>query len=221
MTGTSATGLLVIHDLGSDGGGPWAHAFSSWGGAIVAPDLPGHGSAPPPVGGHHEAGDAVFALIDHLSPPPGTEPVVVGVGKNGLVARTLALGGRASALVLVDGLGGPWLDLADRNAAVRDARRAILTTPGALEIPAPGTPDARAQLTPTFGDRAHTVRMLAAVPVPTLVVETPSSVVDDADAVASVIEDHTIVRIDSDDPESVAAEVIEWWVTTRSTASPG
>lgn len=215
------TDLLVIHDLGADGGGPWARAFSSWDGTVVAPDLPGHGGAPPPAGGHHEAGDAVFTLVDHLSPTPGAEPVVVGVGKNGLVARTFALGGRTSALVLVDGLGGPWLDLAERNAALRDARRAILATPAALEAPATGTPDVRARLAPAFGERDHAMWMLAAIPVPTLVVETPASPVADADAVAAVIADHTLVRLESDDPETIADTVIEWWVTTRSTASPG
>lgn len=215
------TDLLAIHDLGADGGDPWAQAFASWDGNVDAPDLPGHGEAPPPVGGHHEVGDAVFSLVDRLSPPPGAEPVVVGVGKNGLVARTLALGGRAAALVLVDGLGGPWLDIADANVALRDARRAVLTTPGALEPPTAGTVDVRATLAPVFGDRDHVMRMLAAVPVPTLVVETPSSPVDDAESVAAVIADHAVVRLDSDDPATVAAAVTAWWVTTRSRATPG
>lgn len=215
------TDLLVVHDLGVEGGAPWARAFAAWDGAVDAPDLPGHGGAPPPVGGHHEVGDAVFALVDRLSPEPGAEPVVVGVGKNGVVARTFALGGRSSALVLVDGLGGPWLDIEEANARLRDARREILSTPAALEPAAPGTTDVRAELAPAFGDRAHARRMLGAVPVPTLVIETPSSPIDDAESVAAVIADHTVVRLGSDEPAVVAEAVTDWWVTTRSRVSPG
>ncbi|WP_436793781.1 alpha/beta fold hydrolase [Actinospongicola halichondriae] len=215
------TDLLVVHDLGAEGGRPWAEAFAGWDGAVAAPDLPGHGAAPPPAGGHHEAGDAVFALVDHLSPPDGGAPIVVGVGTHGFVARTFALGGRARALVLVDGLGGPWLDVLERNAALRDARRAILATPEALAPHRPGTTDVRATLVAGPMDRDHELRMLGSIPVPTLVVETPSSSTPDADADAAVIPDHTLVRVADSAAATVAAAVTEWWVTTRSTDAPG
>ncbi len=214
------TDLLVVHDMGAVGGRPWADAFSGWNGRVTAPDLPGHGAAPPPAGGHYEVGDAVFALVDHLSPPAGGEPVVVGVGKHGLVARTFALGGRAGALVLVDGLGGPWLDVEARNASLRAGRRALLSTPAALAPHRSGTTDVRATLALGPSDRDHEMRMLGSVPVPTLVVESPSSPTPDADAVAAAIPDHTLVRVVDDAAPTVAAAVIEWWITTRSTRTP-
>lgn len=79
----------------------------------------------------------------------------------------------------------------------------------------------RATLAPVFGDRDHARKMLGAIPVPTLVIETPASPVDDAEDVASVIADHVVVRLDSGDPGTVAAAVTDWWLTTRSRVTPG
>ncbi len=209
------TDLLVIHDLGAAGGRPWIDAFHDWDGPVVAPDLPGHGDAPAPIGGHRELGDTVFALVDHLRPTTEAQPIVVGVGRNGNAARVLALGGRASALVLVDGLGGPWLDLDERNAAQRDLRRRILTTPEALAPQVPGTVDVRAEWVQGPADRDHVAEMLRAIPIPTLVIESPASPTPDAAGVAAAIADHELVRIDDASP-SVVAAVVRDWVTTRS-----
>lgn len=104
------TDLLVLHDLGAPGGGEWAAAFADWPGRVLAPDLPGHNGTPPPVGGQHATGDAVYVALDLLRDEPSHELVVVGVGHNGAAAQILALGGRAAGLVLFDGLGGPWLE---------------------------------------------------------------------------------------------------------------
>ena len=206
--------VLVVHDLGTPGGAPWRDAFRRVGLTVDAPDLPGHGDAPPAIGGHQELGDVVFDVLEHLD--GAARPSVVGVGRSGSAARLLALGGRASALVLVDGLGGPWLDIPERNRVLRDLRRQILATPAALAPAAPGTVDPRTDLVLGQSDRSHVVRSLAAVPVPTLVVETPASPTPDADEVASVIPDHELVRVDDDGLDTVAA-VVGGWLTTRST----
>ena len=116
------TDVLVLHDLGASGGGEWAAAFADWPGRVLAPDLPGHNGAPPPVGGQYETGDAVFVALEVLRAEDSDELVVVGVGHNGAAAQILALGGRAAGLVLVDGLGGPWLGPVEIDTrAVRDA----------------------------------------------------------------------------------------------------
>lgn len=205
------TDLLVIHDLGSaDAGASWADAFAAWPGRVVAPDLPGHGSAPVPVGGHHELGDAVFALAAHVPPSGGPRPVIVGVGSNGQAARVLAVAGRADALVLVDGLGGPWLDVAARNRALRDVRRRILDTPAALAPHTAGTTDPRASMVPGSTHRAHVVELCAAVPVPSLVIETPASNTPDADELVGEFADGSLIRVDDASTATVAAAVIEW-----------
>lgn len=214
------TDLLVLHDLGAEGGVPWAEAFAGWEGDVVAPDLPGHGDAPLPVGGHQELGDAVF-LLDAL-PRADDPPVVVGVGRNGVAAQTLALGGRAAALVLVDGLGGPWLDVDARARALREHRRRILTTPAALAPHRAGTPDPRVGLIPPAANRDFAVRCLRELPCPVLAVETAASETPDAPALIAEAAHGTLVLLGSvdDGPGGVAAVVRDWWVTTRSSV-PG
>jgi pimeloyl-ACP methyl ester carboxylesterase len=204
------TPLLVIHDLGADGGAEWAAGFSDWPGRVVAPDLPGHGSAPAPLGGHYELGDAVFAVAEHLQPDP---PVVVGVGRNGHSARIIALGGRAAALVLVDGLGGPWLDTLGRNAQLRDIRRRILATPAALAPHAPPGIDPRAEIVLPQTNRDHVVRTAALVEVPTLVVETPRSPTPDAGELVGAFPRGSLVRTADHTPETVARAVVAWWAS--------
>ncbi len=116
------TDLLVLDDIGASGGGEWASAFAGWPGRVLAPDLPGHNGMPPPVGGHYEAGDAVYVALDLLrAVRPDRVVVGVGVGHSGAAAQILAVGGRANGLVLVDGLGGPWLAPAERDLQVRGA----------------------------------------------------------------------------------------------------
>ena len=205
------TDLLVLHDLGSAGGAPWRDAFAAWPGSVAAPDLPGHGAAPMPTGGHHEIGDAVFAVAPLLADRDRPQPVVVGVGANGYAARLLALGGRASALVLVDGLGGPWLDVRARTAALRAVRREILATPAALEPHVGAGPDPRAALVPTSSDRDHVVRTCVAITVPTVLVETPGSPTPDADALCRSFPDATMTRVGDGMPGTVVRAVVEWW----------
>ena len=202
--------LLAIHDLGAGGGAEWAQAMRDWPGPVLAPDLPGHGDAPMPVGGHHEAGDAAFHLVDHLD---GPQRVVLGAGHNGHVARVLALGGRATALVLVDGLGGPWLDVAGRNAALRAVRRRILHTPEALAPHHPPGTDPRATMVLGATDRDFTVEVCRRITVPVLVVETPASPTPDADDVAAAFPEATLARVDDPAPAAVAPTVIGWWST--------
>ena len=203
--------LLVLHDYGAPGGGEWAAAFAGWPGRVLAPDLPGHNGTPPPVGGHHEPGDAVYVALDLLRTEPSDELVVVGVGYTGAAAQILALGGRAVGLVLVDGLGGPWLEPADIEAGQREMRRRILTTPGAMPAPAPGDDDPRATMVVGAADREFAVRQAEAMPVPVLVIETPSSPTPDTDDLADHFARVTLTRIDARDPGRAASVVRSWW----------
>lgn len=207
--------LLVIHDVGAVGGSPWHAAFEAvWPGGVAAPDLPGHGSAPAPAGGNYELGDAVFVVADHLPGHDDPRPVVLGVGRNGHAAQVLALAGRTSALVLVDGLGGPWLDVPERNAALRARRREVLSTPAALDPHVPGTTDPRATLVLGPRHRDHAVRVLASLPVPTLVIETPASPTPDAEELVGLIPRGELLTFPSADPSVVAGPVAEWWSAT-------
>jgi pimeloyl-ACP methyl ester carboxylesterase len=205
------TDVLVLHDLGAPGGSEWTAAFAGWPGRVLAPDLPGHNGTPPPVGGHHGTGDAVYVALDLLRTEPPDELVVVGVGHNGAAAQILALGGRAVGLVLVDGLGGPWLEPADLDARQREMRRRILTTPAAMSTPAPGADDPRATMVVGAADREFAVSQAEAMPVPVLVIETPSSLTPDTDDLVGHFDRATLEHLDGRDPVRAAMLVQAWW----------
>ena len=210
------TDLLVLHDLGSPGGDEWAAAFAGWPGRVLAPDLPGHNGVPPPVGGNYELGDAVYVALDLLRSEAGDELVVLGVGHNGAAAQILALGGRAAGLVLVDGLGGPWLGPDEIDARLREMRRRILATPGATSRPPAGGTDPRATMVVGAVDREFAARQAGAMPVPVLLVETPSSPTPDADDLAAHFPRATLTHLTSRDPDRVASDVRSWWATTST-----
>ena len=215
MSREQAPAVLVVHDAGDPGAGSgWVTALedAGWPGAVHAPDLPGHGTAAAPEGGADELVDAAFAvlaLLDDLGPEP---PVVVGVGANGWAAQLLALGGRASALVLVDGLGGPWLSPRAAIAAVRDRLRAVADDPAAVG-PAP-----RGRIDPRFRhavprqtslDLAH--RGAAALRVPVLVVESPGSLAGShREALVSRMADATVRHVPDAGARTVAATLESW-----------
>lgn len=205
------TDVLVLHELGASGGGEWADAFSGWPGRVLAPDLPGHNGTPPPTGGNYELGDAVYVALDLLRSEAPDELVVVGVGRNGAAARILALGGRAAGLVLVDGLGGPWLGPDEIETRAREMRRRILTTPGAMSAPEPGVTDPRAGMVVGPADRDVAVRQARAMPVPVLLIETPSSPTPDTDDLVSHYAQVILERLDARDPNRVAGVVQSWW----------
>ena len=217
MTLPSERPLFVLHGVGDAGGGaPWRRAFvdAGWTGPVVAPDLPGHAGAPPPEGGDHEPGDGAFVAVRELA-AAGFDglPVALGVGINGWNAQLLGLAGRASAVVLVDGLGGPWATVREGVLAGRDRLRAVAADPEAVAPMAPGAdldPRLRHGL-PAHGSRRMAFEAAAAMPCPVVVVESPASGVSAADAkalVAALGAGGTLVRVGDGAPATVAAAVV-------------
>ena len=190
---TLPTPILVVHALGDpDGGSPWRAALedAGWDGPIVAPDLPGHGSAPARVGGSYEYADALLTIIPTYASldPDLPAPIVVGVGLHGWAAQLLALGGRASGLVLVDGLNGPWRTPAEQIASGVEWVTRIAADPAATApAPPPNGLDPRAAHgVPTHGSKRLALKAARVMPVPALILESPRSPLtrDEADEVA-------------------------------------
>lgn len=218
MTSLADRPLLVLHDVGAeDGGGPWRAAFlaAGWIGDVVAPDLPGHAGAPPPEGGDHEPGDGAFVAVRALA-AAGVEPgsaVVLGVGVNGWNAQLHGLGGRASAVVLVDGLGGPWTPVREQVLAGVDRLRTVAADPAAVAPMPPGArldPRLRHGL-PTHGSRRMAFEAAGVMPVPVVLIESPASPVPAADAeeLASLMAAGGIlVRVADVAPSTVAAATL-------------
>lgn len=173
--------LVVVHDSGDPAaGGRWAALSAGWGGPVLAPDLPGHGTAPSPVGGSYAPGDAAL-VIDRLLRSEGIDGGVVGLGHGwgGFAIELLASAGRLAAAILVDGLGGPW---ATPEQLIDDQHRwlrAVFADPAALAPPPPQSPgrvDPRlAHGYPDVWERAFTEARRATIAVPVLALESPAS----------------------------------------------
>lgn len=211
------TPLVVLHAVGDpDGGAPWREALvvAGWSGPLIAPDLPGHAGTPPPTGGNHELADPVLAVLPLLGPLGAERPIVVGVGANGWSAHLLALGGRAAGLVLLDGLGAPWLDPDAAVQAGIDELRGLRADRAAMDAPPADGLDPRLR----HGPRPHSSRTLAeraaaGTPVPTLLLESPASAAspaDRADLAARFPAGATVVAVPDTDATTAAAAVVEW-----------
>ncbi len=162
--------LLVLHDsLLECTGGPWREAFerAGWQGPVLAPDLPGHGSTPPPPDGNYDPIGAAWHALRVLD---GVRPdVVVGVGSSAYAARMLGLGGRAGAVVTVEAPVPP-VSVTEMVADYRQWLREMSDDPAAMADPPHHHPDPRlARGAPPAMQRPEFLaKVKAALPVPVL-----------------------------------------------------
>jgi pimeloyl-ACP methyl ester carboxylesterase len=170
--------LLVVHDAGDpEAGRRWQPLVDGWPGPGLAPDLPGHGDTPPPIGASYAPGDAALVADRILRDARVDRPVVVvGHGWGAYAAELLASAGRVAAVVLVDGLGAPW---ATSEELVEEQHRwlqEVLADPAAMARPPERGLDRR--LThgfPTQWERGYTEARRASIKVPVVAVEAPAS----------------------------------------------
>lgn len=213
-----ATPIVVLHAPGdARAGAPWREALAAagWNGPVIAPDLPGHGSAPSPPGGSYELGDALLSVIPEIAAlaDDAPAPIVVGCGTNGWCAQILGLGGRASAVVLVDGLNGPWRTPRQAIEAGVEWLRRLADDPDAIAPPPPAGLDPRLRHPMGgLGNRAYAFRCAAAMPVPALIVETGGSLVPDDDVDALAVAHPAgagVVRLETAEADEVVRHVVE------------
>ncbi|CAA9209464.1 MAG: hypothetical protein AVDCRST_MAG50-927 [uncultured Acidimicrobiales bacterium] len=211
--------VLVLHGPGApEGAGPWRGAFAAagWPGRVLAPDLPGHGTEPAPLGGSYEQGDAVLFAVRLLAErdSPGVPPVVVGEAGNGWAATVLALAGRATALVLVDGLGGPWRTPIEVLGRGRDLLRAIADDEAAVaSAPSSGLDPRLRHGLPSHGSRFLAEQSAAELSVPVLLVESSKSGLSQSDLAAlipSFSSPVTTVVLPAPSPAEVVSAMVGW-----------
>ena len=191
------TTLLVLHEYGDErAAAGWQPLVDGWlarggepgaelarggepggePGRALALDLPGHGHTPLPEGGKLVPSDlqlfAVRALRDAGVAEP---PVVVGHGWGGFAAELLAAAGRAAAVVLVDGLGGPWVSQEELGLLNAQWLRGVFEDPAADSAPAGGLDPLVRHGFVSVWEREFTEARRAAVTVPVLALETPRS----------------------------------------------
>lgn len=180
----SEASLLVIHDVGdASAGSRWQGLVDTWPGRALAPDLPGHGETPPPTGASYALPDAaVYAWrAAEGAGVISNDVVVLGHASAGFAAELLAAGGRAAKLVLVDGLGPPWLTIDEIAAGAQRFMRELFDDPAALAPPRT-SPDPRlAHAFAPIWERGFVRDLRSSISVPVLAVETPSSLTPTAE----------------------------------------
>lgn len=166
--------VIVLHDIGDRAGGTaWRAALDDAGiDDVWAPDLAGHNGAAPPTGGNYTRLDPAYtvarAVVAGLDL---SDAVLVGVGHSGWSALVMAVAGQGTGLVLVDGLGTPWVGPAARGARRRAAARAISLDAAAVAPAGDATLDPRlSHRLPPHGDEALVRDAARAVSVPTLLI---------------------------------------------------
>lgn len=206
------TRVVVLHELGDAAGGdPWRIALEEVDVSdVMAPDLPGHGAAAPPIGGNYVRADGGYLLAQLLHEGLDLDDaVLVGVGHSGWIATVAAIGGHCGALALIDGLGRPFRPVADRLARRRQRTRDLLADDTAMAVHDGPGPDPRLQyVLEPHGDQALAVEAAGLVRVPALVIEPE---VDEATA-AVVSSFGGAVQVHETDctPEGAAAALRTW-----------
>lgn len=210
------TAVLVLHALGDpDGGAPWSEALVGADLAVTAPDLPGHGQAGPSADGSYATGLILLTAARWLAEEdPSPAPVVVGAGASGWVALILALAGRAGAVAVIDGLGGPWRNADEATADGVAWARQLMEEPVLSEPVAAGVADPRlGHLLPPFSNQRVARQALAALSVPLLVVSSPDDPLapdERADLLAGARSQVTTEITISPRPSDVAPALSEW-----------
>ena len=211
------TSILALHAVGDvEGGAPWLTALSRDGVSVVAPDVPGHGDAEPSVDGSYTGGLVLLTAVRSLAATEtsGRPDAVLGAGTSGWVALVLALSGRASAAVLVDGLGGPWRDAAQATAEGVEWARRLLDDAASQEAVPAGMSDPRlARPMPGFSNERVARQAIAALQVPLLVVSSPADPLSSAerdDLLSSAVSPTKVVTVATARPTDLAAPIVEW-----------
>lgn len=206
--------LVVMHDLGSGAdGSAWHAALAATGfDEVVAPDLPGHGDTPPPLGGNYTKVEGARAVAAEVAAGLDlADAVIVGVGASGWSATVLALAWQGTHLVLVDGLGTPWLPAEERNERRRATLRALAADESAHA-------DAVAAVDPRLrheglghGDEQLVRDAAARITMPTLLI---GAEVARARAVAGAFSTPATV-IESDPSPAAVAPLLGEWLAGR------
>lgn len=212
--------MLVIHAPGDPAAGSrWrepehqATLGDDWN--IVAPDLPGHGTADLPEGGNYDSLSPAFDALRVLIASDEKPDTIVGIGASGWAAQMLHIAGHGSRLVLIDGLGAPWHDAAQRSYERRLRLKAVGADGDALAPWKPG--DGHRGIDPrlSHGVPPHHSLKLATEAAestsgPVLIIEADPLLRTDTAAVTGLFSDATVVTADSTDPRDVVPLIATW-----------
>jgi pimeloyl-ACP methyl ester carboxylesterase len=208
--------LLFVHEIGdTEAGRRWRPLAEGWPGTVLVPDLPGHGVTPPEQGAYYAPGDAaLFAVRALRAAGVAAPPLAAGHGWGAFAAELLAAAGRASALVLVDGLGGPWVSWSDLMHVQHEWLHAVLADPAALAAPPVDAFDPRLHHGfPSIWERTFTEARRRSIEVPVLALESPASSTprdERAERIAAFGGDARVEAIAEVSPQAVLDALMAW-----------
>lgn len=213
--------VVLLHDLGSaEAGAPWrAVAPDGW----TVPDLPGHGATPAP---RHGAYDPMgpMTLARWILAGSSRPSLAIGVGDNAHSALILAAGGGCDAVVVVDGLWGPWRACDESIDDMYATLRALAADTHAVGPPPPSGLDPRTRYGYGVTVSAPFVEQFwGSVDCPVLAVETPRSATPTGERASRLGwfgGPTTMVQLDDAQPARVIAAVTAW-TADRGSADPG
>ena len=208
--------VVLLHDLGDGrGGADWrAHAPKSW----SIPDLPGHGETAATRSGHYDpmtaATIARWELATQQNEPSGRS-VVVGVGANAHAALVCASGGTGSAVVIVNGLCGPWQPPKTQVDVLYATIRALADDVDATATAPISGLDPRTRHGYALMSSAAFVQYFwGSIDQAVLAIETPRSTTpptERASRLAYFAGETTLVQLQTDAPDAIV-EAIETWL---------
>ena len=214
--------LLFLHEVGDPAGARrWRALADGWPGPTLVPDLPGHGVTPAEEGAYYAPGDAALYAVRALRAAglDGEQPLVAGHGWGAFGVELLAAAGRASGLVLVDGLGGPWVTRSELMDVQHVWLHAVLADPAALAPPPLDALDPRLRHGfPSIWERSFTDARRNAITVPVLALETrgsPTPPNERDERVAAFGAEARHEEIAEASPQAVLAALTAWLLAQR------
>ena len=207
--------VVVLHDLGDAVGGAALRAVAPIG--WVIPDLPGHGDTPGPQSGHYDPMSAAAIARWKVARDDSLPAVLVGIRENAHAALVCAVAGASSAVVIIDGLWGPWQSAVEHIDAMYSNIRAIADDPAAVSAPPASGPDPRAKY--GYGMMASATflqQFWGAIHQPVLAIETPRSktpIAERATRVSYFAGPASVVELADDEPASIVGAILDWQTT--------
>jgi len=205
--------LLVMNEPADVAGtGPWLDAFRAarWSGETLGIEVAGTGGTAAPEGGHLDMVDPAFRTVEKLGIRLHDDGFVgVGIGESGWAATVLGLARTLQALVLVDGVGAPFLD----DDGWADQRRERLRAAADSAEQSADAPDPRAgQPVGSHHSLDLAVRAMSTLTIPVLVIETPQSAAtaEQIDQIAAAGASSKVTRLASRDEAEIARTVVDW-----------
>jgi hypothetical protein len=199
--------LVFLADFTDPDPGRWAKLGRWWPGPLVRPDSPGWARRSPV--GPHVAGDSAVGALAAIR-DLGVPALVGGHRHGGAGAEIVACTGRAAGVVLVDGLGDPYLE-PDASLEFLSGWLGSVLRADTQPTPDSDGPDPiRRHGPPMAAGRLESEARRKATTIPVIAIESPSSPISLAEAerrLAGYAGPADLRVVGDDSPDTIGSEL--------------